>query len=383
MITQTNRWKHRWVLLAIGLCLLISIATLTRFQHSEAQQETAADREPATVSPVAEIPPKYIPLAKLPSEPAAFLESVQKLGEKLIAEAEEILKKENLSLEEQASAVETMHWGLRFKYGDDWDIFAEKLFAFYDGLTEKQFRQPVTLGSLFNWNNILHQIAMRLEIEETIQQEDFEKICDTSVLIRDKYLRIIDDENFAPFIASSLDFSTISRIADTLDPDTTRGFVQLAAKKLGIDPDKPNNPKGTLEDRGFGTIRRTRLLGTELEMQGVDKDGKTVDIKQFRGKPVLIICPQEISETNRNITSKLYELLQPEGLVMLKLQPDTAGMMMGIGEIPKSDRPIKPEEVAEFPGMIVKSNFYDYYRCGAHQFVTSPLFFPAKRFVSF
>ena len=50
MITQTNNWKHRWVLLAICLCLVVSAATLTQFRHVEAQApgETADGRPQTT-----------------------------------------------------------------------------------------------------------------------------------------------------------------------------------------------------------------------------------------------------------------------------------------------------------------------------------------------
>ena len=39
MIAQKNHWKHRWVLLAVGLCLLVSLVTLIRFQYVEAKAE--------------------------------------------------------------------------------------------------------------------------------------------------------------------------------------------------------------------------------------------------------------------------------------------------------------------------------------------------------
>jgi len=47
MITQKNHWKYRWVLLAVGLCLLVSIVTLTQVRHVEAQTQ----QEPEHVNP--------------------------------------------------------------------------------------------------------------------------------------------------------------------------------------------------------------------------------------------------------------------------------------------------------------------------------------------
>ena len=39
MITHTKNWKHRWVLLAVTLCVLVSLATYTRFQYAEAKPD--------------------------------------------------------------------------------------------------------------------------------------------------------------------------------------------------------------------------------------------------------------------------------------------------------------------------------------------------------
>jgi hypothetical protein len=40
MITKENHWKIRWTLLALGLCLLVSVATLIRVQYVEAQPDS-------------------------------------------------------------------------------------------------------------------------------------------------------------------------------------------------------------------------------------------------------------------------------------------------------------------------------------------------------
>ena len=58
MITQKNHWKHRWILLAVGLCLLVSVATLTRFRPVEAEapkepgmERSAVPGQEAVISP--------------------------------------------------------------------------------------------------------------------------------------------------------------------------------------------------------------------------------------------------------------------------------------------------------------------------------------------
>ena len=383
MIAQKNHWKHRWGLLAVGLFLLVSLATLIRFQYVETKAdavETAVTEE----STVSESTVNYVPLEKFPSEPKAFLEKVQSLGEKLVAETGEILDMENLSPEEQSAAIEAMLWGLKFRYGDDWDVFSEKLFAFCDFLTDERFHDPYARDFHLPWRHLLERMATRLATEENIRLEDFEKICDALVRIREKY-RCSTEDRSSDFTTSSEDFTLISHIADVLDPDATRGFVQLAAEKLGLDPDKPIEPRRTFDDRVYGKIRQTRLLGNELEMSGVDKDGKTVDLKQFRGKPVLMVASQKFSETTRRFTDKLHALLAPEGLVMLKVQQDVAMQMMAaFGDPPKTDRPIRPDEVAEFPGTVVKSSFHDFYHCMTfHSGLMNPNLWPGEGFCLF
>lgn len=54
MITQRKNWKHRWVLLAVSLCVLVSLATYTRFQYAEAKPdpvETPVETVMETTSP--------------------------------------------------------------------------------------------------------------------------------------------------------------------------------------------------------------------------------------------------------------------------------------------------------------------------------------------
>jgi len=366
--------------LVIGLCLLVSVAIWSWFLYVQPKIELMEN-----VVAVVNLT-EYVPLEKFPTEPPAFLEKVQALGEKLIVEAGETLHKESISPEEQGPAIDKMLWGLKFKYGDDWDVFAEKLILFCDFLTEGRFHNPFTYHFDIEWREYLKRMATRLAIEENIKLDDFERICDTLVHICGKYNRLLD-EHIAAFIPAGQDYMLICFIADVLDPDTTRGFVQLAAQKLGLDPDVPNDPPRHLDDSIMGTIRRTRLLGKELPMSGVDKDGNTVDLTQFRGKPVLLVATNQISEANRNISNKLHELLQGDGLVMLKVQPDAVyggmgGYHGGMGG--GYDRPITAEEVATFPGTVVKSPFYDFYYCSAaSEIMMNPTIYPGEEFCLF
>jgi hypothetical protein len=346
-------------ILAVGLCMLISTESLAG----------------------------YVPLEKFQTEPEAFLEKVQTLGGKLIVEAEETLNKENLSPEEQSQAIDKMLWGLKFKYGNDWNVFAEKLISFCDSLTEEQFQNQFVHGLYSQLLGLSHRMVLSLAVEGHLAQEDFEKICDTAVLIRNKFLNKMD-ARLSPFYKSSMENILIWRIADAFDPDATRGFVQLAAEKLGLDPDKPSDSEGRFDDSTFGTIRRTRLLGQQLEMSGVDKDGNTVDIKQFRSKPVLLVATDRMSEANQSISNKLYELLQNEGLVMLKVQPNTAvgGVMLGgsLGAMPTRNRPVTDEDAAAFSGTVVASPFHDFYHCVTPHFIlTQPYLYPSEKFCLF
>jgi hypothetical protein len=371
MSTKVNHWNY---LLAVGLCLFVSVA------YPEVPQGTATLPAPLAA-----------PLEKFPAEPAAFLEKVQNLGEKVIKEAEEEMKNTKLSPSELAGTDEKMLWGLKFRYGDDWTVYSEKLhaqcIAYADAANamddpEKQFRnlyQP----SMSAWADHVRRMAM----QENVSREDFEKFCDLSALIHKKYQNPSGNV-YDSHYRSVLEYVLIYFVADVLDPDATKGFVQLAAKKLGIDPDAPDNKSRTFDDAVIGTIRRTRLLGKELELTGKDKDDKTVDVKQFHGKPVLIVSDTEISEANQSIAKKLYALLQPEGLVMLKVQQDTAigggAFMLGGGLMQTEDRPIKPEEVAAFPGTIVKSKFCDFYCCWSPNFVIGePYIRPVEEFCLF
>ncbi len=383
MIRRIGTWKLRWKILAASLLLLIVAGTITDRVVSKSKPEADGAEN---------VKPKekreYVPLEKLPQEPEAFLKEVQSLGEKFIAEADATLKKENLSKEERDSAIEKMKWGVKFKYGGDRSEYVEKMSDFLRRISDESRANHDYLPD-FEWCRLLALEEKNLKFDEKdTLRTAFENLCEKYVNIRDKYHPRKSASYQSVFLRNVIERSLIGPVADIFDPDTTRGFVQYAAEKLGLDPDKSiENPEGPFTDEIYGTIRRTRLLGNELDISGVDIAENAIDLKQFRGKPVLIVAfESKMSDTTRNISNELYKLLHPEGFEMVKVQRDyAASTAAGMGMSPYSqDRPITAEEVAEFPGIIVKSIFYDSHHCWTSNFgLSNPYLYPGEEFCLF
>jgi glutathione peroxidase-family protein len=245
-----------------------------------------------------------------PEEYKAFL---AKKGSALTELADKLLTLKDVSPEDKKQAIDVKQIGLVLQTGTDKKLYYEKLWDFLEEIKNIPEAEDIVRG-----------VIGRLYYYETDPLYRMPK-SEAAVPFRgviDKYAPLIN----AYFEKAEADEQLASALvtrADRLDSDGSEKLAVYAVEKLSPVLESHLKRKNldllsSCAKIALGVVHRYEMIGKEIEFEGVDIHENLVDIKDYRGKTVLLIFgSHNIYKTKITELKKLYEMLQDNGLEII------------------------------------------------------------------
>ncbi|MDR2706553.1 MAG: TlpA family protein disulfide reductase [Planctomycetaceae bacterium] len=238
-----------------------------------------------------------------------------KKGTALTELADKLLTLKDVSPEDKKYAIDFKRIGLALQTGTDKKLYYEKLW----GLLEE----------IKNIPEAEYIVRSMIDILCSSETYPFYAMPKSEVIVPfrnviDKYTPLIN-AYFEKADSSEQLVSALVRQADKLDSDGSEKLAAYAVEKLT--PTLESHSKRENFDllsfgakEALGVVHRYEMTGKEMEFEGVDFNDHLVDIKDYRGKTVLLIFGGGYYERNGSKIAelkKLYETLKDNGLEII------------------------------------------------------------------
>ncbi|MGL4943330.1 MAG: TlpA family protein disulfide reductase [Thermoguttaceae bacterium] len=244
--------------------------------------------------------------------PEEFLVFVAEKGDALEKCADKMLAAPNTSAKNRALAYSNKELAICLKYGADSAQYCQKLEELVESLPDLPENRSLArriIGDLIQTQQAPYY-ALRKEEYSTIA-DPFRKLIDRYAPLINKYFTDADGNEQTASIL-------VAHAADSYDPSGKEGLVLYAAEKLApvLDAHEKGGDRllAYCARNAKAIARRIQMPGKELELHAADIDGNLYDIKDDRGKVVMIFT---LSGEAR-AAKKLYKTLQDEPFVMLQ-----------------------------------------------------------------
>ncbi|MGL6193851.1 MAG: TlpA family protein disulfide reductase [Thermoguttaceae bacterium] len=245
------------------------------------------------------------------STPEDLLEFLSAKGDAFEKCADEILALEDATQDNKGYAYQIKGPGIALKYGADPEQYYEKLHEFVSSLPDS----PENL--LFVKRAISILFYSEVENLYLAHNNGQEKIAESYRTLVDKYAPLINKYFINQNVRNNglIEWS-FTYYADSFDPFGKEGLVVYAVEKImpALDAQEQNNSNAW---QSKCMVRRYQMLGKELEFRAADIDENIYDVKDDRGKVVIIFTSESSYNDKLPALKKLYETLKDEPFVML------------------------------------------------------------------
>ncbi|MDR1291095.1 MAG: TlpA family protein disulfide reductase [Planctomycetaceae bacterium] len=245
-----------------------------------------------------------------PEEYKAFL---AKKGAALTELADKLLTLKEVSPEDKKQAIDFKRIGLVLQTGTDKKLYYEKIWELLEeikNIPEAEYMVRSLIEILCG--NEINQFYTVPKSEVAVT---FRKVIDKYAPLINAHFEKAESNEQLPSIL-------VSR-ADLLDSDGSEKLAIYAAEKLSpiFEKDLKRKKFDLLyfcAKEALGVIHRYEMIGNEMEFEGVDINENLVDIKNYRGKTVLLIFGSHYIYKNKIAElKKLYETLKDNGLEII------------------------------------------------------------------
>ncbi|MDR1271001.1 MAG: redoxin domain-containing protein, partial [Planctomycetaceae bacterium] len=254
-----------------------------------------------------------------PEEYKAFL---AKKGAALTELADKLLTLKELLPEDKKQAIDFKRIGLALQTGTDKKLYYEKLWDFLENIKNIPEAEYIVRNLIRTLCNNETDPFYTMPKSEVVVS--FRKVIDKyAPLINAHYEKAEADEQLA---------SSLVTHADRLDSDGSEKLAVYAVEKLSPILEKHLKRKNFdllsfCAKTALGVVHRYEMIGKEMEFEGVDIYENLVDIKDYRGKMVLLIFGGGSPERYENKIAelkKLYETLKDNGLEIIYFDTSNA-----------------------------------------------------------
>lgn len=226
-------------------------------------------------------------------------------GETLITNADKALARSDLTAEEKLYLAEMKYWGAVCRFGADDKTFNADIEPVISSL-QKIPEAAQQYQTIIIWMLHREQEAFR-QMHRADAFRDF-------VRFRNKYIPLISGISEGV----SADFYIMAELMNTaasLDSDGSAGLVLSTAEQI--------KTKYSPLDRGnLEIVHRVQMPEKEMVFDGTSTDGQFIDIKDFRGKTVVIPFFSPALETYNPLLKKLSSILRDTDCVFINYAGD-------------------------------------------------------------
>ncbi len=239
-----------------------------------------------------------------------------RLGDEILALVEPLLKSSDLSSDDKKYLTDQKHLGLIFRYGFDEAEYDKKYEVFLESVQDYPRYRRWIAERFYKANNEIS----KLEKEE--QAKAFSELVDRWAPSINKYF--IDEKR----IENEQLPTIIVEYAERFDPDGSLGLIRTTVEKLR--PVLEADVKRTKHDllrycaqSALNSLRRLDMAGKPMEFKSVDVDDKPVDVKNLKGKVVLIVtAPYQWEQEKIVPLHELAGTLKKDGLEIILYSHD-------------------------------------------------------------
>ena len=249
-----------------------------------------------------------------------YVEQANREGNAFIEQADAVFANPEAKPEEKIAAFSAKYWGISRKFHESNEDFERELNRFVD--------------SVKNEPDLAESYSVVLEVRYSDERDKIDRLKNPAEKIaafakfRDEFLPII--EKTCGEIDPNQKVVQLYTLASLFDSDGSAGLLLETVEKLRpvLDEQKKSEDRWTkhLAEGADHAVRRVQMPGKEMVLEGLSTEGNIVDIKDYRGKVVLLQFGSSTKDSPREhlipLVKKTHSILHEKGLEILEYDID-------------------------------------------------------------